>query len=202
MWSQNDEEPVILRELTDLPTGRLLDIGAHDGRSNSNTFALIELGWGGVLVEPSPGPFTSLLARHGENPRLTLVNAAIAPEPGFRPFHDSMGDQVSTLSDKHRDFWSHAVPAWNSFLVSAVSPLQLFAGVGMRFDFVNIDVEGMNHEIAAAMPWAALVANGLRLTCIEHEGLPDRLDQLLGPHGFKRVHLTSENAIHGVTRKL
>ena len=33
-------------------TGYYFDIGAHDGRTSSNTFHLESRGWGGILVEP------------------------------------------------------------------------------------------------------------------------------------------------------
>lgn len=51
MYSQNDEEAIIMRYFANR-TGRLLDIGAADGMTNSNSLALIERGWRAVLVEP------------------------------------------------------------------------------------------------------------------------------------------------------
>lgn len=45
----------------DKPDCRFLDIGAWHPTIFSNTRALIELGWSGVIIEPSPGPFINLM---------------------------------------------------------------------------------------------------------------------------------------------
>ena len=42
-------------------TGTFLDIGAWHPTIFSNTRALIERGWSGVIIEPSPGPFINLM---------------------------------------------------------------------------------------------------------------------------------------------
>lgn len=60
MYSQQDEEKYILEALEGI-TGTFLDIGAWHPTDKSNTRRLIELGWSGVLIEPSPGPFINLM---------------------------------------------------------------------------------------------------------------------------------------------
>lgn len=60
MYSQYFEEQYILAALEGEP-GRFLDIGGYHPTDKSNTRALVELGWTGVIVEPSPGPFINLL---------------------------------------------------------------------------------------------------------------------------------------------
>jgi hypothetical protein len=59
-YSQYDEEAYIVAALTGEPS-RFLDVGAWHPTIFSNTRALVERGWGGVLIEPSPGPFINLL---------------------------------------------------------------------------------------------------------------------------------------------
>jgi hypothetical protein len=68
-YSQQDEERFILGAFADYPriltedTGapRFLDIGAWHPTIFSNTRALFEMGWSGVIIEPSPGPFINLM---------------------------------------------------------------------------------------------------------------------------------------------
>ena len=55
-YSQAAEQPHILKAFEGRPPGRLLDIGAWNPFTFSHSRALIEMGWFGVLVEPSPGP--------------------------------------------------------------------------------------------------------------------------------------------------
>ena len=75
-YSQNAEEQHILRIVGDQP-GRFLDIGAYNPKLFSNTRALYERGWSGVMVEPSPGPFESLLREYGNDDRIKLICAAV-----------------------------------------------------------------------------------------------------------------------------
>lgn len=192
VYSQNDEEDAILREVGG-PAGRLLDIGAYDGKTLSNTLRLIELGWEAVLVEPAHGPFGALVKQHGDNDQVQLVNAAVAGKPGFAVFSDSRGDAVSTLSEAHRDLWSSQVKAWDRYLVRAVSPNELLAMIGHRFDFISIDVEGTNLSVFKAFPWTLI--EGLRLVCVEHEGNEDEMAEILKPMGFERFYLNAENCM-------
>jgi hypothetical protein len=65
-YSQYGEDLIILdafagsQYLEDEP-GTFLDIGAWHPTIFSNTRALIERGWAGVIIEPSPGPFINLM---------------------------------------------------------------------------------------------------------------------------------------------
>lgn len=63
-YSQNGEQEAILKIFGE-SEGRFLDIGAYDGKTFSNTLALIERGWSGVLIEPSPNAFMALADQIG-----------------------------------------------------------------------------------------------------------------------------------------
>ena len=61
-YSQFEEQDHILRTFAGLDSpGRFLDIGSWDPITFSNTRALVEMGWSGVMIEPSPGPFLEIL---------------------------------------------------------------------------------------------------------------------------------------------
>jgi hypothetical protein len=59
-YSQNNEQEIILNYFGDFK-GHFLDIGAYNGVDISNTRALLELGWTGVLVEPNPFNLVELI---------------------------------------------------------------------------------------------------------------------------------------------
>jgi FkbM family methyltransferase len=54
----------------------LVDVGAHDGRSLSNSFPFLALGWAGTLVEPLPQAFEQLAQRYADRPDVHCVRAA------------------------------------------------------------------------------------------------------------------------------
>lgn len=130
--------------------GRFLDIGAHDGVTFSNTRGLADLGWSGVLVEPSPASFVHLLKSYQGNPRVELVNAGITPVAGLMKFWANTQDGLSA------DALSSFVPSrvveskkypFQQIWVSSITWEMLLGKHQGPFEFVNIDVEGMNPAI-------------------------------------------------------
>ena len=80
-YSQRGEEAVLLEYFGD-SVRRFLDCGAYDGKSFSNTLALVERGWGGVCIEPDPQALEGLVRLHGENPNIVIVPYAISAVDG------------------------------------------------------------------------------------------------------------------------
>jgi FkbM family methyltransferase len=60
-FSQNGHDEFLLEELfVEQCSGFFVDIGANDGVTFSNTYALERRGWGGLCVEPHPDVFEQL----------------------------------------------------------------------------------------------------------------------------------------------
>lgn len=195
MWSQNDEEAVILDLLSKggVQTGQFLDIGAYDGKTFSNTLRLAELGWSGVCVEPSPAAFIGLLNVHRGNPRVTLVNSAVSAVGGWLTFYDANGDAVSTSSPEHVQVWTAGGVKFTPFDLLSVSIGALLERYGLDFTFVNLDVERQNWSLFRQFPWSELTAT--KIICVEHDECYDDMLFLLAPLGFQLVKRNAENAI-------
>jgi FkbM family methyltransferase len=198
MYSQNDEERHIVEHLSGIAPadGRFLDIGAYDGKTLSNTYRLVELGWGGLCIEPSPYCFTQMLNIHRGNERVQLLNTAVIPgaHAAILPFHDSQGDAVSTLVDSHVARWSSSVK-YRSFFTQAMPLRAVFAQFGVNYDFINLDVESLNIDLFRELPFDQLTR--LKLICVEHDGhYPEMLTEL-AKHGFRLLAQNGENIIAG-----
>src|SRR6186713_1166854 len=94
MYSQNNEEQIILDYFREGKRGKVLDIGANDGITFSNSAKLIELGWSAVLVEPSPIAYQRLLQQHKQHiadGRVITLDVAIreAAQPSKIVLHES-----------------------------------------------------------------------------------------------------------------
>ena len=87
MYSQLNEEEFILDATAHIERGRFLDIGAYHSKTFSNTRALFERGWSGVMIDCAPRALVSLLEDYGAEERITIVNAAVALE---RVIHDDV----------------------------------------------------------------------------------------------------------------
>lgn len=194
-YSQNNEEEVILSiaERAGLKGGRFLDIGAYDGKTFSNTLKLAEMGWSGVCVEPSPAAFTGLLKIHKNNPEVILVNSAISTDGGWLDFYDSNGDAVSSSVPSHVSKWRMGGVNFTRFLLKSISVEELFTKFGHAYDFINLDVEGLNWELFQALPWQQLTQ--MRAICVEHDGHSNDMINFAAPYNFIKESINAENLI-------
>lgn len=200
-YSQNDEEDVILQCFKDRSPARFLDVGAHDGLRLSNTRALADRGWTGVLVEPSPAAFSALMDVYREQPGNALVHLAVVPKgkAGILEFSDSRGDFVSTFDPAHRGMWEgrkgHIDGGGVQFQPIHVAAVD-FEGLVVAFPgpyaFVNLDVEGINFELFNELPLRKL---RVEMICVEYQDRLDAIERCAMGQGYKRAHLTNENVL-------
>ena len=175
-YSQSGEQPHILEAFGD-KVGRFLDIGACDGKLGSNSLALVERGWSGVLVEASPRAFLKLQELHGNNPKLVLINAAVGLNTVLSPFWDGPGPALgyATTEGKNRAKWEHHCSFQNPFYLVTVSLHRLLSMVDPSnpFDFVSIDTEGTSTDLFVAYPFREPYP---KVVCVEHdERIPECL---------------------------
>jgi len=192
-YSQNAEEQHIARIVGDQP-GRFLDIGAYNPKLFSNTRALYERGWSGVMVEASPGPFLDLLIEYGKCDRVELVCGAVSStlKPGWPArFHHSEAG-VGTSNEAHYQKWRDKATFEGAFFVPVISMQILLCFFGADFDFVNIDVEGESATLF-------LDALGRQLRpkcfCVEHDGRQEEITLAALKAGYCMEHLNGENVI-------
>lgn len=188
-YSQNDEQDIILRELEEID-GRFLDIGAHDGMTLSNTYALSLLDWKGVCVEPSPRIFPILSELYKDNDRIKLFKVAITDYCGVIKFYDSSGEGVSSVIKGNVERYGCTA---NEVIVDCCDAKTLFSIFGYDFDFISLDVELTNLQVLKAIPFDRLT--NLKLICVEHDKHQIEIIEFLKPFGFVKIHETPENII-------
>lgn len=201
VYSQNEEERII-RDVMDgcwnhegikVTKGNFLDVGAWHAKDKSNTRALFEAGWGGLLIEPSPLCMAGLIEEYGKEPRVQLLQVLIMPEPSVAvPLHVSR-DAVSTTSEKSFRQWEPDAQYDGVVLVPAITPLELFARFGGQWEFWSIDTEGTSVDVFAAM-----LACGPRprCICVEHDSRFVELSQHAERANYRQVHENAENRIY------
>lgn len=198
IYSQNNEQEVILRHFNG-KVGRFLDIGAHDGQSLSNTRALFESGWSGVLVEPSPIHFIKLWELYGGNQDIVLVNAAVdSCNKGLVELkYNYEGPAYSSTLNPDKAIEFKANDYSKSFYVSVcgIRELEDFG----PYDFVSIDVEGMEIPILANAVDLLYVTE---LVCVEFcPKTKETIKIQLNGLGFNIIHQTPENLLAERKRK-
>jgi FkbM family methyltransferase len=187
-YSQYDEDRYILEAFKGREPGRFLDIGAFDAKVFSNTRALFELGWSGLMVEPAPGPFANLLREYGNEERIRLLNCCVSVSPGIETLR-ATEDMVSTTSPAHYAKWKDQAKYIGTFLSPALALEDLFVRFG-SFEFVNFDTEG-----TSAALFIEMLALGIypKCVCVEHDECLESLKQTASEYTC-----VYENATNGV----
>lgn len=200
-YSQNKEQEAILNYFREFK-GAFLDIGCNDGITLSNTRALAELGWCGILVDASPKAYLKLKQNYKDlNTKgcFYMYNFAIGEKNGEVELEESgslMGPNdtglVSTFFQEEKDRFKSKVTyekvpvtmyRWKTFL----NRLKV-----KKFEMLSLDVEGAEIPILRQMD-----LTDLRLICVETNGNLTKkaiLDDMLKE--FHVIYTSPENLIY------
>lgn len=196
MYSQNNEEQIIVDYFGN-KIGNLLDIGANDGITFSNSRKLLELGWSGELIEPAQIPYNKLKTLYKDNKKVKIHNIAISDLRGELTFYSSgqhVGngdtDLLSTLSITDKQKWENST-------IYQESKVQSFKWIDFYnwqiYDFINIDAEGYDLSILKQMDLKEL---GCKCLCIEHNGHQyNDIMRELRRYNMKTLLVNNENLI-------
>lgn len=198
-YSQNKEQEAILKYFGGFK-GTFLDIGANDGATLSNTRALAELGWCGVLVEPAPIAYSKLKSLYESKKKcIYTYQCAIGDHNGKGTLFDSgslfkTGDTslVSTLVEAETERFK-SVLSYSPVEVKVYKWKTFFNRLYLKqFDFISIDCEGFDAAILEQME----IGPEVKCICIEwngHENLKQQFSKKL--EGFKIIYTSAENLI-------
>lgn len=160
----------------------LVDVGAHDGQTLSNSRPLLALGWSGVLVEPLPAAFERLDALYRDRPDVHCVQAACADAEGQRQLHLGTDGPLTMNSSLHaqrgrRDAVTVTVRTLTSVLEDCDVPSD--------FSILLVDAEGADYEVLAGLDFERFRP---RVVVTEDDlSAPDRhaaKTRLLGERGY------------------
>lgn len=145
-YSQSGEQKKVLKYFEHYrPVHRILvDIGAF-GKYLSNTFALLETGWRGILIEPSPNRIETV-KQDFAGKDVEILNIAIGAEEKEMDFYlHSVAGHDSLLPDWYPDtLMEHSVVKVRTRVLADVLEER---GIPHDFDLLSIDAEGMDFVI-------------------------------------------------------
>lgn len=188
-YSQGPEELVIGACFPGMESGYLLDIGANDGETLSNTRALVERGWTGTFIEPDYEAFGKLAKLYAGKPGMTLLNAAVSLEGGIKPFNH--GKDGGLCSSIEKNVWT---PEYHTqeFKVVAVTPSDIVNLMPRGPDFINIDIEGKSFDVLTGFPIGSWL---VRVICVEHDHRAEEIAAWGAERNYRVVELNAENII-------
>ncbi len=172
-YSQNKED-LFVQHYFGTFKGTLLEIGANDGITFSNSRLLIENGWKAELIEPGD-VFEDLVYLYPipEYDRVELSKLAIGDRndkveffnSGAHVFAGSDRGLVSTADRKEMNRWPDVNFKITSIeMVTWAEYLKTYS-VYKKFDFISLDAEGFDAIILQQMDLEAL---GCKCLCVEY----------------------------------
>lgn len=143
--------------------GRFLDIGAGSADCKSNTVPLVEAGWSGVMVEPAISQLRWLIEKYGDHPRVEILPVAVGWQ--VRTLFDG-GDYSTLLTDHCKLITQHSQGSVKFRVRPAVcvDADELMAIAPGPYDFLNVDVEGLNLQVIS---WLRFSGLNIRMACVE-----------------------------------
>jgi FkbM family methyltransferase len=146
--SQNGEAGVVATLVEPGWPEYLVDVGAHDGHSLSNSYPFLQVGWSGVLVEPLPQAFGRLDALYADRPDVSCVQAAIAGSNGEMPL--AVGsDGPSPMTSSLRA--GTGASATVTVKVKTLTTLLEEQDAPADFSLLLVDAEGVDYEVLAGL---------------------------------------------------
>lgn len=197
--------------------GYFVDIGANDGLYASNTRALAESGWKGLLVEPNPSVFASLKANYAGMDGFAFEDAAIwgvdeGAKGGVIPYgHKTIqrpeatqgpdGKEMTLLIDRG-DSGRCTIFEIDGMIckenhpvkVKVMSPDELVAKHGIGdFDFLQVDAEMCDEWIVTHWPYSKAKPRLIMAEIMAENGLCERISSFLQSVGYKMVYFNNDN---------
>jgi len=177
--------------------GAILDLGANDGITLSNSRYFIENGWNGILVEAGKLPYEKLMTTI--LPKTIAINCAIGNQDGYLTFYESNNllnnddiGLVSSLISEETQRWRNAGVGFTEYQVECFtweSFRDKFHLKSQNFDIISIDIEGMDYDVLIQMNLNEL---GCKILCVEFNGV--NKNKYVEYANKFNLHLVNENA--------
>lgn len=170
-----------------MPSGFFVDVGANAPREGSQSFAMEQRGWNGVLVEPQPDLSQAL--RRERRGKVYAVACSTPANAGKMLTLYLAGIQSSLKAD----FYAAGMQRAGTVTVPVMTLDQVLtdAGAPTPLDFVSIDVEGHDIEVLDGFDLARWRP---RLLLIEDIVQNLRLHRYLTGRGYRWFRRTGINS--------
>jgi FkbM family methyltransferase len=181
--------------------GTILDLGANDGITLSNSRFFIENGWSGVLVEAGKLPYQKLMTTI--LPNTIAINSAIGNQNGVLTFYESTNlldandvGLVSSLVADETTRWRNAGIGYSEYQVECFN-WEIFRDKfhlkSQNFDIISIDIEGLDYDVLIQMNLTEL---DCKVLCVEFNGKDiQKYVDYANKFGMTLVHQNPENLI-------
>jgi FkbM family methyltransferase len=149
--SNDGEDNFVISYLNGKRNGFLVDVGACDGVTGTNSLKLINnFSWGAILIECNPSAVEYLKFLHSGNTDVHIEEMAVSLQTGEADLYFSKFPGTHTISEDFKKFGMHSSAYTDSFTKVKCDTLNniLFRTLkDKKIDFLSLDVEGLDLDI-------------------------------------------------------
>ncbi|XP_018012078.1 uncharacterized protein LOC108669283 isoform X2 [Hyalella azteca] len=180
-FSQHGQDIYLKEVFKDTRGGFFFEVGAFTGETYSNTLLLErELGWTGVLMEPTPSSYRALKSK---NRRAHIMRACIAPDTNYSELLLDVGKinaNENTLTNAEKTQNSVRVPCYPFYSVMAAlgNPV---------VDYMSLDVEGVEMNVLKSIPWNDVKIRVITIEIIWAAEGPEGIKKFMEGRGFEFI---------------
>jgi len=150
-YSQQKEDEILFEKYLNYRDGFFIELGAMDGITFSNTkFFEDELGWNGILIEPT-GQYNDLIKNR---PNCYNFNYAVSEKESDVDFlgYAAIGGLLETMNDTHKNNWG--LDKIQPIKVKSIPFYEITKNLDIKkVDLFSIDVEGGEYEVLKTFDW-------------------------------------------------
>lgn len=172
--SQNNESEVVINYFQGC-IGNLLSLGENDGKYLSNSYDLIQLGWGADLFEPIPGNAQKIVDRHSDKPNVYTHFAGIANSTGTHKLYVTGGSVIAVLDEQLLKDWNYEkqyeIDCQFYTWADAIKSVCYYK----QYNYITIDCEGLDWQILQQMDLGKL---GCECICVEQGNDPINYERI------------------------
>ena len=184
--SNDKEDKFVINYFADKQTTKILvDIGAADGITGSNSYKLInEFGWNAILVEPLNTFCNYLHKLYSKNNKVQILNYACDVEEKdttikYRSFDEAIG-LTSLVND-----WENCQPIQTKKFENLIS--------NQKIDFLSIDCEGKDLDIIRDIDF---IKYDIEIICCERSNNNPYYDQHMISYLMEKKYLLTKITNH------
>ena len=208
--SQHGETLVVLSLLGNGCPRYIVDVGANDGKTCSNSYWFLKKGWNVLLIEPNPAVFERLTANTKHYPNARRVMKACSSRKGHAQLELMKHDSLGVLS-RLRGTESGGTHAGSSTVLNVetdtLTDILLHEGIPGDFALLSIDTEGHDADVLAGLdfevfqPRVIIVESGISGPSAELAGIMmSNRYECRAVLSNNTVWLRSNRAVQGVAR--
>lgn len=149
------EDLVLAQLFAHAPRGTYVDVGAFHPYDGSLTHALHLAGWSGFSVDASESAIATMRRARPDDRHLVAAIGTPSRRGEFVEFETGSLSSADPALATHRSSSGERVVARRAVELRGLADVFDELGVPPRFDFLNVDIEGLDEAALASNDWAA-----------------------------------------------